>query len=543
MKKKVLATSMLAVMFALTACGGNETDTASDYTESADISLPLQETMTLNILTQSSPLAPADPNDKLIWQRYEDETNVHINWTNYSNDVFAEKRNLKIASNELPDAIFDAGLSDYDILSYAEDEVIIPVEDLIDNHMPNLKKIFDENPEYRDFVTAPDGHIYTFPWIEELGAGKDSIHSVANIPWINQTWLNNLGLEMPTTTDELANVLQQFKEKDADGDGDPNNELPISFIYGDGGNSNNFLYGSFGYGDNGDHIVVNNDGEVVYTLADEGYKEAVKYMNELYTKGLVDKEVFTQDWNTYASKGKSQKYGMYFTWDMGNVSGFTSGDYSDPDNIVSDYVAMPPLAGPDGNVNVNRSNGFGLDRGRMVICADNQNPILTAKWIDGLYAPLQSVQDNWGTYGDETQANIFELDGNMLKHLPLNGTAPSELRQKTSVSGPLAILDEYYGEYVTLPDDAAWRMNILSTVYVPYMQMDNNYPRVFMTDVDQKEITDIEVSLNEYAMAMQADFIKNGNVDARWDEYLAELDKLKLGRFLEMKQQYYDAIN
>lgn len=60
-------------------------------------------------------------------------------------------------------------------------------------------------------ITAPDGHIYSFPWIEELGAGKESIHSVNDIPWINMEWLNKLGLKMPTTTEELKNVLIAFK--------------------------------------------------------------------------------------------------------------------------------------------------------------------------------------------------------------------------------------------------------------------------------------------------------------------------------------------
>ena len=38
--------------------------------------------------------------------------------------------------------------------------------------MPNLSKILEENPEYRKMITAPDGHIYSFPWIEELEVEK-----------------------------------------------------------------------------------------------------------------------------------------------------------------------------------------------------------------------------------------------------------------------------------------------------------------------------------------------------------------------------------
>ncbi|GHT59325.1 ABC transporter substrate-binding protein [Spirochaetia bacterium] len=541
-----LPVTILSLLTALTllACGdGKKASGSSGAVASidADLVFPPAEKQTLTMLTQSSVLAPEDPNSKLIWKRYEALTNVHVSWINYTSDIFYEKRNLLMATNSLPDAIFDAGLSNYDILTYAKNGSIVPVEELVNRYMPRLKAIYDKYPVYRAGVTAPDGHIYTFPWIEELGAGKDSIHSIAAIPWINTAWLKNLGLSMPATIDEFTAVLRAFKNQDANRNGSVSDEIPLSYIFNDGGNTVNTLLGSFGYGDNGDHYIVDNNGKVLFTMADNGYKEGIKWLNQLYREGLIDIEVFTQDWNTYAAKGKAQKYGVFFTWDMGNVSGFVSGDYSDPDHIVSDYAPMPMLRGPDGLKNLARSNGRGYDRGRMAITADNKNPVLTAKWIDGLYDPIQSPQNNWGTYGDTTQANIFELDGSMLKHLPLNGVSPVELRQKTNVGGPLAILDENYNKSVTIPDDAAWRMNIVSTVYVPDMYADNIYPPAFWSQADIAELVDIETPLRDYAMSKQAEWIQSGNIDAQWDSYLAELNRLKLPRYLEVLQKYYDA--
>src|SRR5699024_196120 len=155
----------------LGACGGSKKENAKsspDY-ELKNVSFPLAEKKSLKMISQSAALAPKDPNDKLIFQRLEEETNLHIDWTNYNAD-FAEKRNLDMASVDLPDAIFNAAAGDYDLLNWAESGVIVPVEDLIDQYMPNLQKVFEENPEYRQLSTAPDGHIYSFPWIEELGA-------------------------------------------------------------------------------------------------------------------------------------------------------------------------------------------------------------------------------------------------------------------------------------------------------------------------------------------------------------------------------------
>lgn len=531
MKKQRLVPVVLSALSIsiLAACGGNSDGASSPDYELTDISLPLEETVTLKMTTSSSPLAPADPNDKLIFQRLEEQSNVQIDWKNYSSD-YVEKRNLDISSGDLPDAMWNAGASDYDLLSWADDGVIIPIEDLIEQYMPNFKKILDENPEYLAMITAPDGHIYSLPWIEELGQGKESIHTVNDIPWINVDWLNELGLDMPQTTDELMTVLEAFKTQDPNGNGEAD-EIPISFIY-DGGNEDmKFLFGAFGIGDNDDHLVVNDDGTIDFTADNEEYKEAIKYFNELYTKGLIDIEAFEHDWNSYVAKGKQQRYGLYFTWDKMNISG---------DN--DSYEPLPVLEGPSGEKHVTRTNGFGFSRDRFVITSANKNLELTAKWADQMYDPVQSVQNNWGTYGDEEQQNIFEYDkdANSLKHLPLEGAAPGELRQKTEAGGPLAILDEYYGEFTTMPDDAEWRINIFKDNYLEYVHNENNYPRVFLSLEQADRIAQIDADLYPFVNRKRAEWITNGKIDEEWGSYIEELDRLKLQEWMTIKQDAYD---
>ncbi|SND50302.1 ABC transporter substrate-binding protein [Streptococcus pneumoniae] len=524
-KSAVLLTASLAV---LAACGSKNTASSPDY-KLEGVTFPLQEKKTLKFMTASSPLSPKDPNEKLILQRLEKETGVHIDWTNYQSD-FAEKRNLDISSGDLPDAIHNDGASDVDLMNWAKKGVIIPVEDLIDKYMPNLKKILDEKPEYKALMTAPDGHIYSFPWIEELGDGKESIHSVNDMAWINKDWLKKLGLEMPKTTDDLIKVLEAFKNGDPNGNGEAD-EIPFSFISGNGNEDFKFLFAAFGIGDNDDHLVVGNDGKVDFTADNDNYKEGVKFIRQLQEKGLIDKEAFEHDWNSYIAKGHDQKFGVYFTWDKNNVTGSNES-----------YDVLPVLAGPSGQKHVARTNGMGFARDKMVITSVNKNLELTAKWIDAQYAPLQSVQNNWGTYGDDKQQNIFELDqaSNSLKHLPLNGTAPAELRQKTEVGGPLAILDSYYGKVTTMPDDAKWRLDLIKEYYVPYMSNVNNYPRVFMTQEDLDKIAHIEADMNDYIYRKRAEWIVNGNIDTEWDDYKKELEKYGLSDYLAIKQKYYD---
>lgn len=515
--------SMALTLTGLAGCGSKKNDAAAQV-DAATATFPLEESVTFTALTHEPSFAGQEINDRLIAQRLEEATNVHIDWTVYVDDQFGEKKQLALAKKELPDIVFDAQMSQYDLLRYAKDGTIIAVDDLIDQYMPNLKKILDENPRYRALITAPDGHIYSFPWIEELGSGKEAIQAIGGIPWINKAWLDELGLEIPSTPQELTEVLRAFKKAYPD-------SLPLSFIMNGGNEDVGVLLSAFGYGDNADHYVVTNDQKVVYTLADEGIIPGLEWLHTLYTEGLIDPEIFTQDYNTYVSKAASNRYGLFLAWD--NTSAGTP----------SDYVALPPLQNEDGVACATRQNAMGFEIGRCVISGTNPNPALTAKWIDQLYDPIQSLQNNWGTYGDETQDNIFEMkDDGTLQHLPISeGVVPYELRMKTNLGGPLAVLDSYYGTYTTMPDDAKLRLNTISELYAPAMANEYDYPPIFF-DIDTTDrITQIETDLKPYAESQKASWIMNGGAEQEWDAYMKKLNEMNLQELLQLKQTGLDS--
>ena len=522
--KKIVLLLITALLF-ISGCASKKNDNSysPDY-GLKDISFPLKEKVTLKFTTQSSILSPENPNDKLIFQRLEEQTNVHIDWTNYQTD-FVEKRNMDIASGEVPDGFFNAAAGDYDLLTWARDGIIVPVNDLVEQYMPNLKAIYDANPQYKAMVTAPDGNMYSFPWIEELGEDKESIHTVNDIAWINVDWLEELNLEMPETLDELYTVLKAFKGMESTETGPI---IPLSFISGGGNEDFKMLFGAFGIGDNDDHLVVNEDQSLYFTADNPEFKDAVNFFAKLYAEGLIDEESFEQDWNTYIAKGAEHRYGIYFSWDRANISG---------DNET--YQMMPALAGKDGKKHITRTNNIGFSRDRFVITAENSNLELTARWIDELYAPLQSVQNNWGTYGDTENANIFELVNGSLVHLPLDGVAPGELRGKTEAAGPLAVLDEYYGTVTTIPDDAKMRMDGMHEAYLPYVNNTYTYPRVFLDLVEADRIAKIDADMNDYIYRKRTEWILFGTADQEWDAHIEELDRLGLQEWMEIKTAAY----
>lgn len=69
-------------------------------------------------------------------------------------------------------------MSDYDLLRYAKQGIIIPVENLIDKYMPNLKAVFEKYPGIQNNVYSTGRTYLFFPWIEQLGAGKEAIQAM-----------------------------------------------------------------------------------------------------------------------------------------------------------------------------------------------------------------------------------------------------------------------------------------------------------------------------------------------------------------------------
>lgn len=534
----------LGLLFSLTGCNDREIAAADPNPDTpvSEVAFPLQETAELSFITSAPARTTQNPNEKLIFQRLEKQTNVKIDWTCFVSDQFDDKKNLALAQfGNLPDGLFTAGMKDNDLLRYAKQGIIIPLEDLIEKYMPNLQAVFEKYPEYKVMATAPDGHIYSFPWIEQLGAGKEAIQAMGDIPYINKKWLDFLGLDIPETTAELEEVLTAFRDnneklkKKFDIEGDV---IPMSFIINNGDQDPAILINGFGegYGDTGDHFAVTDEGEVIYTTVQEGYKEGINWLHQLVKEGLTDPEAFTQDWATYVAKGKNHRYGLCFTWDIANIDNY------------EDYVMLPALAGPDGLVNVTRQNGSetsGFDRGRCVLTTSCRDTALAAAWIDQMYAPIQSAQNNWGTYGEKGSANIFKLSknedgGEMLKHMDLGDNSPVEIRENQSVNGPLAILNDYYGIYVTQPDDAKWRLDNMHETYLKDMKTKYVYPNVFMSMEDTNRVSQLDTDIKKYAEQMKANWILNGGIDKDWDKYLKKMEDYGLSEYLEIKQKYFD---
>ena len=548
--KQVTAAALATGMaFSLTACGGGQNSNVELNTgefqevDQSELEFPLAEKATLTGMISYPANTESNPNNRTIFKRLQEDTNVEIEWTAIQGDQWGDKITLAMANlDTLTDFIFTAGFGDNDLLRYADQGVIIPLEDYIDAYMPNLKAVFDKFPEYRKMSTDSEGHIWALPWIEQLGSEKTAIQTVGDMSFINKKWLDFLGLEVPATIDEFEQVLIAFRDHASELQAEFNIDgsiIPMSCIVNDGNQDPALLINGFGEGygdcDQGRHIAVTDDKKVICTATQQGYKDGIAWLHSLHEEGLIDPEAFTQEWSTYVSKGKSGRYGVCFSWDVANIVDDFSG-----------WVPLPALTADTRNITPeNASFTSGYDRGRCVVTAVAENPALICAWMDQMYDPFQSPQNNWGTYGEDDEFDIFELGENaqgerMLKHAPLGDASPVEVREAEAVGGPLAVLDEYYDVYVTCPDDAKYRLDWIKDYYTPDMNTKYVYPNVFMSQEDTEELSNLQADITKTINATRSDWIMNGFTDADWDEYLKSLDAYGLNDMLEIFQKYLD---
>ena len=540
-----LAVAMAATT--VTGCGSGKSsaklnDGSFKEVDASTLEFPLKEKATLTGTISYPANTESDPNKRTIFKRLQEKTNVEIDWTAIQADQWSDKISLEMANTKnMTDFIFSAGFSDNDLLKYAKQGVIIPLEEYIDAYMPNLQAVFEKYPEYRTMCTDTDGHIWALPWIEQLGNEKTAIQTIGNMSFINKKWLDFLNLEVPTTVDEFEQVLIAFRDHASEIQaefGIDGSIIPMSCIVNDGDQDPSLIINGFGEGygdaDKARHIAVTNDKEVICSATQDGYKEGIEWLHKLYEEGLIDTESFTQEWSTYVAKGKSGRYGVCFSWDVANI-----------DNL-EDWVPLPALTADTRNITPqNGSFTSGFDRGRCVVTAVAENPALVCAWLDQMYDPFQSPQNNWGTYGEDDDFDIFELStnaegGEMLKHAPLGDASPVEVREAESVGGPLAVLNDYYDVYVTCPDDAQYRLDWIKEYYTPDMNLDYVYPNVFMNQEDTKKLSDLQTDIEKLINANKSDWIMNGFTDDDWNQYLSELDGYGLEEYLQIFQKYLD---
>lgn len=545
--KKVFSVAIAFLL--LVASLGCQGETTTISTESLDVlgyqyldpTAPIvaeKDTVFFNILSSKNALAD-DYNDMLVFQNLFDMTNVNVNWNNISESSYTARKNLIMADKaNYPDAIYHAGFSDKEIIQYSTKGVIIALDEYLD-YMPNFKAILEQRPDIRAIITSPDGHIYSLPRVEEMG-----LLPYPNLLFLNKVWVSDLissglinflsqedltdGLNL--TLDQYEDILTLFKSNDMNHNGKAD-EIPLSFVYQNWQGNQSDLYATFGVPENIDHRTVLN-GEIVFTAIMPEFKEATNYFAGWVTRGLIDKEVFSQSQDAFLAKGKAtdQKLGSFYWWESETV-------VTNPE----DYIVLNPLIGLEGQQMIGVANNQEISKGNFVVFSKCAYPEILLTYMDRFYDPVISAQINYGPIGIVYEEQLDENGMLVQKPIP-DGMTADELRLKNAPLGLIYLSYEQWNTVVNMEPRAKLRLDRLDAFAIPFVyEGATPIPNLSYTLEEINKLSTIEMNLYDYIYQSQTNWLLNGGVsDADWTKYLEQLGKIGIDDALAVYQAAYD---
>lgn len=523
------------MVLVITACSNKEPSKDVELDENAldninEEGMPIvKEPISFDIFTGSAASSPRenDWNDIFIWNEYKEMTNIDINWERVMPDSVKEKRNLALASGNIPDAFYTAGLSNLDLFKYGKQGIFVKLNDLIDEYAPNLTKLMDEYPEVRKAITMPDGNIYSLPNIQDPAF---SSFLAGAKPWFNQEWLDTLQMKMPETTEDFYEYLKAVKEQDLNGNGKAD-EIP----YGGRGMNEliRWLRGSFGLAiQNNSNIDLDpQDGTLRYIPISEEYKEMLVYINKLYNEELINQNIFTIENDQFLADGSNSLYGSTVFYGPNQTFG-KGGEV---------YVGGYALKGPHGDQSYSKSNVVGRVDG-LVITNKNENPAAMVKWVDYFYsdegARFQYMGVKGKTYTETSDGDLEYVDDIM--NSPDGLTLDEEIRKRFAFNGiwpPGLMKQEYFiGAESSKPSlKAAEKLE-------PHLS-EESWPN-FQYTVDENEVLSTAgADIGKYVEEMRDKFIVGSVPFAEWDEYVKTIENIGLEEYMDIQRAAYERYN
>lgn len=542
-KSKKLTTiviTVLCLMLAVTGCGGGASNgvVKSDVPLSGVNEFPIvEEPLTLSIFAvKNAYIEDFVEND--FTKLFEEKTNVHLDWNVASGDA-QQSFNLMLASGEYTDIVMGMNFTKAAILDYADQEMLVNLEPYIEEHGYYIKQMFEESPNIKEGVTLGGG-IYALPKISE-----GYRYEFPEKMWVYKPWLDKLGIDIPETTEEFYQMLKAFKEKDPNGNGIAD-EIPLAArgITGNFG-IETFLMSAF-LPAHYTRVYADENGKMQFSPIQPEYREGLRYLKKLYDEGLLYADTFILDRAQIMSIGENDPVilgaapGMFagmFTISNGNSQRYY------------DYVAIPPIAGPEG-VRVAPSIPDAY-LGNFAVMSTCKYPDVAVKWVDWLYSAegkkLSQASTSAGAERREAKEGELGYDGKQAKWAvdKVESTAANDSGMAHSRSW------QNFGVWYSKFEDGISVCNYNDVLdkhrewYKAFEAYSKYEDTSFVGDLpimpdEVGEFNDIKTALEDVNVSFTSFVNGKMSLDTDWDKYVEDLYSLGLERYLEICQNAYD---
>lgn len=481
-------------------------------------------------------------NNKLT-KHLEAKTGVDIVWIIVPEQDVQQRVNLVLASQvDLPDVFMitpNAGISNEVVSDMADQGVFLRLDEMIEKHGHWYKQRRQEDPLLEQMLKLPDGHEYTIPKVV-----LSEPNAMSRRAWINQKWLDNLGLKTPTTTDELINVLRAFKNNDPNQN---NKKDEIAFMGSTNGWSTwpeEYILNSFLIYKRSFPYYLEN-GKVQASYDKDAYREGLKYLHQLCAvEGLLDPATYTQDNAQLQQLFDNEEVAL-----VGLAVGGGTFIWAPMDGErVKEYNPLAPLKGPQG-VQYTYYDPFGsYYLNEWIITSACKNPEVAFKFADYMYSREISMWNRLGEPGVDyriPEAGEIGVDGKPATYEPILPWGQINSARWDEI-GPT--YNDFDNNGVKGDDPYELQLYLWTATekyYAPYkppLDMLINSKIYFVPD-QARRLSEIRTDLDTYVKNSLAEFVtgvRDPNDDKQWQDYLNELKKLGYEEYISIYQARLD---
>ena len=572
--KKLVALVITCAMLSasLIGCGskedssstGNDVETSAvtDEAKKEDVSdgtfdpRSVTEGVTLTVAVADNARVE-DFNTNKMTLMIEEALGVDLQFETYASQDYQTKLNAMVYSGEkLPDIIFNA--SDENISAWAKEGAVVELSEWFENkdYAANLYETQESaGVDIMSYMKNADGEMYGFPYYMQSTASE-----IWAKMWVYEPWLEKLGKELPTTTEEYFELCKLACATDLNGNGKADEIALTGTKLGDAHDAwFEYLMTPFVYAFDERYLVVE-DGELSFAYMSEEWKEGLKYIKRFFDEGLIPLETLTQSQEQYEALWYADETVLmsFIYWHM--QKGATE--------YVLEWTHVPCLEGPEGVYQAMYKPSV-PDTGKTTcITTDCENPLAAFLVCDFMCSEVMSISNRYGEQGvnwdylSDLDVNLddytYQYDHYQEKYLIkyddagfFGGSEPQNVSYLQSgpyvLSGRAIFANVVPKEPKTEAEQAAIDLaKMKGAAYADCLA--NAREEVIdympMTADEIQESTDTVTLISNYLYEITGQFLTGAkDIDAEWDNFQKQMKEFGVDQLLETYQVAYDRVH
>ncbi|MEK3660123.1 extracellular solute-binding protein [Paenibacillus sp. FSL F4-0236] len=469
-----------------------------------------------NLITFTTNLGEAP-----IGKAIAEATGVKVNYIHPTESQAEEQFNLLLASSKLPDVLeYDWSIYPGGPEKAISDGVIVPLNDLIDQFAPNLKKMLEANPELDKMVKTDSGQYYVFPMV------RNEEGLVFRGPMLRKDWLAELGLQLPVTIDDWHKVLTAFKEKKGA-------VAPLTALYANKMNLQDAFFGAY---KTSHGFYIDDLGKVKYGPLDPQYKDVMTLFRQWYSEGLIDKDFPIVERDTLDKRLLNGESGAtVFLLGGGMGKWLESGKAQNP---AFDLVAAPYPVLKAGEKPFTGQRDFKYNPKASAAVTTSAKDLETiVKWLDFAFSEQGTMMYNFGVEGES-----YTLDNGVPKFTDMivkndKYTSQQMLAQYTVPNGPFPMHEQKTTNTFPQQDEAVqiWSETDAAKHILP----------AFITPTvdESKKVAQTMTAINTYLEEMFIKFVMGNEPLDKFDSFVKQLEDMGIRDVIDIYQGALDRYN